>query len=51
LKRRLLVDPHLPKEEARSSNLVVDNPLSQNPGIDPKHDLVSSDDDMVKIYI
>jgi hypothetical protein len=33
LKRRLLVDPHLPKEEARSSNLIVDNPLSQNPGI------------------
>jgi hypothetical protein len=33
LRRRLLVDPHLPKEEARSSNLIVDNPLSQNPGI------------------
>ncbi|TVU05082.1 hypothetical protein EJB05_48233 [Eragrostis curvula] len=31
LRRRLLVDPHLPKEEDRSSNLVVDNPLSQNP--------------------
>jgi TBC1 domain family protein 5 len=31
LKRRLMVDPHLPKEEDRSSNLVVDNPLSQNP--------------------
>ncbi|KAK1606415.1 hypothetical protein QYE76_030088 [Lolium multiflorum] len=31
LRRRLLVDPHLPKEEARSSNLIVDNPLSQNP--------------------
>jgi len=31
LRRRLLVDPHLPKEEARSSNLLVDNPLSQNP--------------------
>ncbi|CAM0911951.1 unnamed protein product [Alopecurus aequalis] len=31
LRRRLLVDPHLPKEEARSSSLVVDNPLSQNP--------------------
>jgi TBC1 domain family member 5 len=28
-----MVDPHLPKEEDRSSNLVVDNPLSQNPGI------------------
>lgn len=26
-----MVDPHLPKEEDRSSNLVVDNPLSQNP--------------------
>lgn len=33
LRRRLMVDPHLPKEEDRSSNLVVDNPLSQNPGI------------------
>ncbi|PWZ23216.1 Inositol-tetrakisphosphate 1-kinase 6 [Zea mays] len=32
LRRRLMVDPHLPKEEDRSSNLVVDNPLSQNPG-------------------
>ncbi|XP_006660287.1 LOW QUALITY PROTEIN: TBC1 domain family member 5 homolog A [Oryza brachyantha] len=31
LRRRLLVDPHVPKEEGRSSNLVVDNPLSQNP--------------------
>ncbi|KAL5231526.1 hypothetical protein ABZP36_030302 [Zizania latifolia] len=31
LKRRLLVDPHVPKEEGRSSNFVVDNPLSQNP--------------------
>uniref|UniRef100_A0A0D9X9T4 Rab-GAP TBC domain-containing protein n=1 Tax=Leersia perrieri TaxID=77586 RepID=A0A0D9X9T4_9ORYZ len=31
LRRRLLVDPHVPKEESRSSNLVVDNPLSQNP--------------------
>ncbi|CAO2207299.1 unnamed protein product [Urochloa humidicola] len=31
LRRRLMVDPHLPKEEDRSSNLVVDNPLSQNP--------------------
>ncbi|CAD6245944.1 unnamed protein product [Miscanthus lutarioriparius] len=31
LRRRLMVDPHLPKEEDRSSNHVVDNPLSQNP--------------------
>uniref|UniRef100_N1QST2 TBC1 domain family member 5-A-like protein n=2 Tax=Triticinae TaxID=1648030 RepID=N1QST2_AEGTA len=31
LRRRVLVDPHLPKEEARSPNLIVDNPLSQNP--------------------
>ncbi|WVZ92139.1 hypothetical protein U9M48_038226 [Paspalum notatum var. saurae] len=31
LRRRLMVDPHIPKEEDRSSNLVVDNPLSQNP--------------------
>ncbi|GJN15703.1 hypothetical protein PR202_gb02639 [Eleusine coracana subsp. coracana] len=31
LRRRLLVDPHLPKEEDRLSSLVVDNPLSQNP--------------------
>ncbi|KAF0898082.1 hypothetical protein E2562_001748 [Oryza meyeriana var. granulata] len=31
LRRRLLVDPHVPKEEGRSSDLVVDNPLSQNP--------------------
>uniref|UniRef100_A0A0E0AXP8 Rab-GAP TBC domain-containing protein n=1 Tax=Oryza glumipatula TaxID=40148 RepID=A0A0E0AXP8_9ORYZ len=31
LRRRLLVDPHVPKEEGRSSNLIVDNPLSQNP--------------------
>ncbi|KAI4963987.1 hypothetical protein ZWY2020_008527, partial [Hordeum vulgare] len=31
LRRRVLVDPHVPKEEARSPNLIVDNPLSQNP--------------------
>jgi hypothetical protein len=31
LRRWLLVDPHLPKEDNRSSSRVVDNPLSQNP--------------------
>ncbi|KAG8047889.1 hypothetical protein GUJ93_ZPchr0008g12669 [Zizania palustris] len=31
LRRRLLVDPHVPKDEGRSSDLIVDNPLSQNP--------------------
>ncbi|KAK6944603.1 Rab-GTPase-TBC domain [Dillenia turbinata] len=31
LRRRLLVDPHLFKDGNNSPNLVVDNPLSQNP--------------------
>ncbi|KAJ6819013.1 TBC1 domain family member 5-like protein B-like [Iris pallida] len=31
LRRRLLVDPHLPKDGSRSPDLTVDNPLSQNP--------------------
>ncbi|KAK3033287.1 hypothetical protein RJ639_033218 [Escallonia herrerae] len=31
LRRRLLVDPHIPKEGSNSPNLVMDNPLSQNP--------------------
>ncbi|XVF47628.1 hypothetical protein PTKIN_Ptkin03bG0125000 [Pterospermum kingtungense] len=32
LRRRLLVDPHIPKDEGSNSpNLVMDNPLSQNP--------------------
>ncbi|KAF5742902.1 hypothetical protein HS088_TW09G00964 [Tripterygium wilfordii] len=31
LRRRLLVDPHVPKDGSNSPNLVMDNPLSQNP--------------------
>lgn len=31
LRRRLLIDPHLPKDASRSPDLVNDNPLSQNP--------------------
>ncbi|KAB1204287.1 TBC1 domain family member 5 [Morella rubra] len=31
LRRRLLVDPHVPKDGTSSPNLVMDNPLSQNP--------------------
>lgn len=31
LRRRLLIDPHLPKDGNRSPDLVMDNPLSQNP--------------------
>ncbi|XP_057979326.1 uncharacterized protein LOC131165484 [Malania oleifera] len=31
LRRRLLVDPHLPKDGSNSPGLVMDNPLSQNP--------------------
>ncbi|XP_072979784.1 uncharacterized protein [Typha angustifolia] len=31
LRRHLLVDPHLSKDEDRSSDLVMDNPLSQSP--------------------
>ncbi|XP_020220625.1 uncharacterized protein LOC109803453 [Cajanus cajan] len=31
LRRRLLVEPHVPKDGANSPNLVIDNPLSQNP--------------------
>lgn len=36
LRVRLLVDPHMPKDGSSSPNLVMDNPLSQNPG-KPKH--------------
>ncbi|KAK3026804.1 hypothetical protein RJ639_041462 [Escallonia herrerae] len=32
LRRRLLIDPHIPKQGSNSPNLVMDNPLSQNPG-------------------
>jgi len=32
LRRRLLVEPHVPKDGTNSPNLVIDNPLSQNPG-------------------
>ena len=32
LRRRLLIDPHLSKDEDGAPNLVVENPLSQNPG-------------------
>jgi len=39
-----MVDPHLPKED-RSSNLVVDNPLSQNPGICPRQDFMTRNDE------
>ncbi|XP_020080520.1 TBC1 domain family member 5 homolog A isoform X2 [Ananas comosus] len=31
LRRRLLIDSHLPADENVSSDLVIDNPLSQNP--------------------
>ncbi|KAM7481129.1 hypothetical protein LguiB_005712 [Lonicera macranthoides] len=31
LRRRLLVDPHIPKDGSHSPDLVMDNPLSQNP--------------------
>ncbi|KAL6603703.1 hypothetical protein ACP70R_044064 [Stipagrostis hirtigluma subsp. patula] len=31
LRRRLLIDPHLSKDEEGAPNLVVENPLSQNP--------------------
>ncbi|KAJ0031233.1 hypothetical protein Pint_14022 [Pistacia integerrima] len=32
LRRRLLVDPHLPKDGSNSPDPIMDNPLSQNPG-------------------
>lgn len=32
LRRRLLVDPHISKDGSSSPDLVIDNPLSQNPG-------------------
>ncbi|XP_062178504.1 uncharacterized protein LOC133883251 isoform X2 [Phragmites australis] len=32
LRRRLLIDPHLSKDEEGAPDLVVENPLSQNPG-------------------
>ncbi|CDY38278.1 BnaA10g11260D [Brassica napus] len=31
LRRRLLIDPHLPKKGINSPDLTIDNPLSQNP--------------------
>ncbi|CAN1231696.1 TBC1 domain family member 5 homolog A [Linum grandiflorum] len=31
LRRHLLVDPHLPKDGSNSPDVVIDNPLSQNP--------------------
>ncbi|GJN39025.1 hypothetical protein PR202_gb28118 [Eleusine coracana subsp. coracana] len=31
LRRKLLIDPHLSKDEEGATNLVVENPLSQNP--------------------
>ncbi|TVU08433.1 hypothetical protein EJB05_41837, partial [Eragrostis curvula] len=31
LRRRLLIDPHLSKDEEGTLNLIVENPLSQNP--------------------
>ncbi|KDP27459.1 hypothetical protein JCGZ_19820 [Jatropha curcas] len=31
LRRRLLVDPHMPKDGSNSPDLAIDNPLSQNP--------------------
>lgn len=31
LRRRLLIDPHMPKDGSTSPDLVIDNPLSQNP--------------------
>jgi len=31
LRRRLLIDPHLSKDEAGAPDLIVENPLSQNP--------------------
>lgn len=33
LRRHLLVDPHVPKDGSSSPNIVMDNPLSQNPGV------------------
>lgn len=33
LRRRLLIDPHLPKDGSKSPDLTMDNPLSQNPGM------------------
>ncbi|KAL4590063.1 hypothetical protein LXL04_002982 [Taraxacum kok-saghyz] len=33
LKRRLLINPHISKDETNFRDLVMDNPLSQNPGI------------------
>ncbi|KAG8651771.1 hypothetical protein MANES_06G020300v8 [Manihot esculenta] len=38
LRRRLLVDPHLPKDGSNSPNPAIDNPLSQNPGM---HELLA----------
>lgn len=32
LRRQLLVDPHVSKDGSNSPDLVMDNPLSQNPG-------------------
>jgi TBC1 domain family protein 5 len=32
LRRRLLIDPHLSKDEENAPDLAVENPLSQNPG-------------------
>lgn len=32
LRRQLLVDPHVPKDGGSSPDVVIDNPLSQNPG-------------------
>ncbi|WVZ79065.1 hypothetical protein U9M48_026692 [Paspalum notatum var. saurae] len=32
LRRRLLIDPHLSKDEEGGPDLIVENPLSQNPG-------------------
>lgn len=31
LRRRLLINPHIPKDESNLRDLVMDNPLSQNP--------------------
>lgn len=33
MRRRLLVEPHVPKDGSNSPDLVMDNPLSQNPGM------------------
>jgi hypothetical protein len=32
LRRRLLIDPHLSKDEEGAPDLIVENPLSQSPG-------------------